>query len=177
MKIIFLDIDGVLNHQLHYSSPEFNESKKDVDKEKQKVDYELRQFNGYSIGLLNGLTDDTGAKIVISSSWRKGRTVGELRDLFEKVGISGQVIDKTPVLNFIGVEDYHYSVPRGCEIKAWLELNKGRLGSKITEVEYVIFDDDSDMLWWQRNNYLWVDPYCGLTPNIIYKAKRILMKN
>jgi hypothetical protein len=34
---------------------------------------------------------------------------------------------------------------------------------------------DSDMLWWQREHFIWVDPYCGLTPNLIYKAKMKLL--
>lgn len=77
-------------------------------------------------------------------------------------------------MRFTGIEDYNYSVPRGCEIKTWMELNKDILGEKMTKAKYVILDDDSDMLYWHRNNYLWVDPYCGLTPNLVQKAKFIL---
>ena len=39
---------------------------------------------------------------------------------------------------------------------------------------YVILDDDSDMLYWQRNNYINVDQYVGLTPKQVYKATRFL---
>lgn len=167
-KLLFLDIDGVLNHQLWYSSVE--DKKQNTHEE-----WENSQFCPWSVGLLNKLTDETKSKIVVSSSWRQGKTVQELQDLFEKVGITSEVIDKTPKLYFNGIEDYTYSVPRGCEIKAWMELNKDKLGSGIGKYDkYVIFDDDSDMLYWQRNNFLWVDPYCGLTPALIFKAKQIL---
>ena len=44
------------------------------------------------------------------------------------------------------------------------------------EINYVIFDDDSDMLLWQRENFFWVDRYCGITSTILYKAKRFLLK-
>lgn len=165
MRIIFLDIDGVMNHQLWFESilgkPEFKREKKN--------DYR-RYFSTFAVKLLNNLTDETGAKIVVSSSWRNGRTVAQLRKMFRDNGITGKVIDKTPYLSY---EGYSSSVPRGCEIHAWLEINKKKFGDS---VKYVIFDDDSDMLWWQRNNFLLVDTYCGLTPNLIYKAKNILTK-
>ena len=166
-KFIFLDVDGVLNHQQWFGSAECKENK--------GGDYEKSQFSPISVALLNNLTDVTGADIVVSSSWRKGRTLEQLQELFESVGITGKVIGMTPCLYFTGLEGYSYSVPRGCEIKAWLETNKGILGEKMSKVRYVILDDDSDMLLWQREHYLWVDPYCGITPNIIYKAKKILM--
>lgn len=32
------------------------------------------------------------------------------------------------------------------------------------------------MLLWQKDNFICVDGYCGLTPKIIYKAEKILGK-
>lgn len=166
MKLIFLDIDGVLNHELYYRSD-------DYPKGDEGINWDILQISRKSIELLNKLVEDTGAKVVISSSWRKNRTVDELKLLFNKCGFIGEIIDKTPVL-FFGNNDYKYSVPRGCEIKAWLELNKDILNAKIEDVRYVILDDDSDMLYWQRDKFLWCDPYCGITKNTVYKATRIL---
>ena len=134
-----------------------------------------RWFNPRCVELLNDLTDKTEAKIVVSSTWRLGKTVEQLQDLFSEVGVTGEVIDKTPRLLFTGVEDYSYSVPRGCEIKAWLKTNKGILNVKLSKVKYVIYDDDGDMLWWQRKNFLQVDPYSGLTPSLIHQGKQILL--
>jgi hypothetical protein len=171
MKIIFLDIDGVLNHELWYKYEQEQRKGVPIDN---KSDYDISQFCTWSVGLLNGLTNDTGAKIVLSSSWRKGKSLDDIKTLFEKVGITGEVIGLTPCLYFTGLEGYGYSVPRGCEIKAWLETNKDILDDKMSKVKYVILDDDSDMLYWQRDKFLWVDPYAGITRNTVYKAKMIL---
>lgn len=163
---VFVDVDGVLNNEIWYASEECR-------KINQETEYFRRNFDPRCVDLLNSLTDKTGAKIVVSSSWRTGRTVEELQQLFSSVGITGKVIDKTPRLCF-GNEGYDKSVPRGCEIKAWLESNKGILSTKFSKAKYVILDDDSDMLLWQRDKFLQVDSYCGLTYNIIEKAVHIL---
>lgn len=170
MKLIFLDIDGVLNHELWFKE-RFNSLKKSHGDEK--------FFDPKSVGLLNFILSETDAKIVVSSSWRLGRSVDDLKEIFSKVGVDPSlIIDKTPMLSFqdlkINNQEYHYSVPRGCEIKAWMECNKNILGDKISKVRYIILDDDSDMLFWQRNNYLQVDSYCGLTYNLAHKAIQIL---
>lgn len=169
-KYIFLDVDGVLNHETWYTSEQFKELNKIDDK-----DYEVLQFCPWTIGVLNTLTHNTGAKLVISSSWRKGRTLEQLKELFESVGVTGEIVGATPCLYFTGLEGYNYSVPRGNEIKAWLETNKDLHGQKMSDIRYVIFDDDSDMLYWQRNNFIWVDPYAGLTKNLAFKAEQILL--
>jgi hypothetical protein len=168
MKIIFLDIDGVLNHQLWFK---IQKNKKVIDTD---LEYNRSMIDETRVDLLNDLIKETKAKVVISSSWRKNHTKEELQIMLEDKGFVGEIIGLTPCLRFTGFEGYVYSVPRGNEIKAWLETNKGILNNKMSKVPYVIFDDDSDMLLWQRENFFWVDPYCGLTPNIIYKAKRFL---
>lgn len=172
MKIIFLDIDGVLNHQLWSSTDEF----KKRCKRKNKNDVSC-WFCPQSVDYLNTIIKETDAKIVVSSSWRLGRTIEELKKLLADNNIIGEVIGKTPHLLFKNLANYHYSVPRGCEIKAWLETHKSILEEKISKAKYVILDDDSDMLYWQRNNYIQIDSYCGITPSTILKAINILGKN
>lgn len=184
MKIIFLDIDGVLNHELWFKSKKHSMLNKEVTKldregkrEEAKELYDLSMFDPEKIELLNSLIDDTGAKIVVSSSWRKNRSLEELEYLLnERLNIRGEVIGKTPVLHYqpLPNEDYDYSVPRGCEIKAWLEINKGILGQKMSKVKHVILDDDSDFLYWQRYNYVRVDRYCGLTSTNVHHSRIIL---
>ena len=157
MNIIFLDIDGVLNHELWYEklhttlSP-YNLSKltkeeKDIDKDK--------------ILLLNEFCEETKSKVVISSTWRIGRTIEELKEMFLRIGATFEIIDKTGKC---------CSGIRGVEIYNWINKNPEK------EINYVIFDDDSDMLLWQRENFFWVDRYCGITSTILYKAKRFLLK-
>lgn len=172
MKIIFLDIDGVLNNQLFYTeidqATRFKQSKEDAPLGSCDIDSRC-------IGLLNHIIDKTGAKVVISSSWRQGKTIEELTYILNYCGFIGEIIGKTPYLQFkSNLENYNYSVPRGCEIKAWIETNKDILGSKVLKLKYVILDDDSDMLYWQRDNYFLVDGYCGITPNLAYRVIRFL---
>lgn len=173
MKLIFLDFDGVIAaYELFWREKSQAERHKDLHSNAPKG---AEDICTEKIKLLNNLIEDTGAKVVVSSSWRHNRTVEQLQEVLDYRGFKGEIIGKTPALYFQNTEDYKgYSVPRGCEIKAWLEMNKGILNEKISKVKYVILDDDSDMLYWQRNVFLWVDPYCGLTPNIIYKAKQML---
>ena len=116
---------------------------------------------------LNELIEKTGAKIVVSSTWRIGTSVESLQTTLEKKGFVGEIIDITP---------------RGCaccqrgnEILAWLKKNEEVIGKPYREYNsYLILDDDSDMLYWQRNNFMWVDGHVGLTPTITYKAIRLL---
>lgn len=42
------------------------------------------------------------------------------------------------------------------------------------ESKYVILDDDSDMLYWQRNNFILIDRFVGLTMGNVFQAKKIL---
>lgn len=148
MKIIFLDFDGVLNSQLFYKN---RKTFKDIDEK--------------SVSFLNDLVRQTEAKIVVSSSWRIGRTINDLQKILDYNGFKGEILDVTPCLNTL----------RGNEIHAWIQDYKQKSGYDLyRKGTYVILDDDSDMLYWHRNNFLWVDPYAGLTPNLVYKAERIL---
>ena len=175
MKLIFLDIDGVLNHELFYKSGSREERFKLANEEKD-LPYGCSNIDPEKVSLLNTLIKETGAKVVVSSSWRTGRSVEDLQAVLDWNGFQGEVIGKTIRLGFKTPKDvdYNYSVPRGCEIKAWLEMNKSILNAKISKVRYVILDDDTDFLWWQRNNFIHVDSYCGITYNTIHKAKHIL---
>lgn len=184
MKIIFLDIDGVLNHELWYKSRTHSELTMEELKlvaqgkiKESKLLYDKNQFDPERVELLNSLTDDTGAKIVVSSSWRKSRTLEDMQLLLnEIVGVKAEIIGLTPYLQFFDPdnEEYKYSVPRGCEIKAWIDKNIEDKHSDSCEFKYVIFDDDSDMLYQQKNNYIRVDRYCGLTSTNIFFARQIL---
>jgi histidinol phosphatase-like enzyme len=159
MKIIFLDIDGVLNSDTWYK--------------KRKTDFCIHEeFDPFLVQQLNQLIKDTKAKIVISSSWRKSHTLEEMQKLFKQVGIRAEIIGMTPVLKYA---NHTMSVPRGCEILKWLQDNEGLLGTQVHNFKnYVILDDDSDMLYWQRNNFFLVDRYVGLTPNLVYRITNFL---
>lgn len=159
-KIIFLDFDGVLNNQLWYVANKGSRGRDDLDPQ--------------AIKYLNNLISETSAFVVVSSTWRLGRTVEELQEILDRNGFTGTVIGKTKDLR-IGQDGD--CVLRGNEILCWLKDNPQLYGCSYWDYKnYVIFDDDSDMLLWQKDNYIQTDAYCGLTPTNCYKAKKILMR-
>lgn len=117
MKIIFCDIDGVLNED---TTPTRTKSRVIfVDEEKL-----LR---------LKRIVDATGAKIVLSSTWRYDRDDPkcngdflELQDAFHNVGL--EFYDYTPI-DAIGMR-------RGMEIRLWLGRHRGEVD------RFVILDDE-----------------------------------
>ncbi len=119
MKVIFLDIDGVLVN----SSSLLTTS-----------DSYIPDSN--CLRLLNGLIKRTDSRIVITSAWRIGRTLVELQELLSGWGVDGIVLDKTPNSPNSREED------RGFEIQLWLDDRKKSRG----DVEsFVILDDNNHM--------------------------------
>jgi len=135
MKIIFLDIDGVLNNFSSYTN-------------KTTVVWESD-----CVERLNKIVEKTGAKIVISSTWRFSRR--HIDAYTNDMGIKGEIIDKTPRSTF-------FSACRGDEILEWINEHK--------EVEkFVILDDDSDM--GDLFKYLiQINPEFGLTDSDVEKV-------
>ena len=111
MKVIFLDIDGVLN------SDEY------IDKiKKLNVNTIKRKVSVNKISLLKKAVDATGARVVLTSSWRYRRDGTLLKGLLLKYGICA---DSTPFMDN----------KRGLEIKKYLLDNP--------DVEdFVILDDE-----------------------------------
>jgi hypothetical protein len=129
IKVIFLDIDGVLN-VMYPGRDEYG-----------------RLFHPEFVDNLKRIIDETDAKIVISSTWRYGG-LQRMKDLWEFRGLPGEVIDITIDCNVLvndGRFDYYDEVKRGHEIQEWLDTH-----SNIEN--YVILDDDNDFLSNQRGN-------------------------
>ena len=159
MKIVFLDIDGVLN----------NETCDYVDLAVGRFGRKQEYIDFDCIARLNKITDETGAVIVVSSTWRFGLSVDELITLFHALGITGKVIGKTDQ------KENNYTF-RGNEIFKWINDNISATGHKYRWefTDYVIIDDDSDMLLWQFNNFVHTDGRIGLTDVDAEKAISIL---
>ena len=153
MKIIFLDIDGVLNSKKWFLSPE----------QAEKESYIEKSFDPKAVELLNTILKETSAKIVVSSSWRLWMSVEELAELLNGRWVIGEIIWKTPNLRSKGKE-----VKRGEEIEYW--LNNNDLEIK----EYIIIDDDSDMLSSQKNNFIHTSFETWLTKQSVTKSIKIL---
>jgi hypothetical protein len=138
-RVVFLDIDGVL-------AP-------------------IRRWDRYGelepacIEVLNEIVASARADVVISSTWRHGRTVAELQAMLEAKGFTGRVVDKTPT-GAPGAE-------RGDEIAAWLAEHA--MGG------YVIIDDHVDM-GELRTELVLTHPGRGLQPADARRAIEILMR-
>lgn len=159
MKVIFLDIDGVLN-VIGQGHDEFGQI-----------------FHQHFMDNLKRIVDETGAKIVMSSSWRHAG-LEKMQAMWKKRGLAGELIGVTPDLwRNVKHKDYHEKLQRGDEIQAILDQYY-----QITN--YVILDDDEDMLDSQLGNFVCCSnninhPDCidigyGLTNECTNKAIRIL---
>jgi hypothetical protein len=137
--VIFLDIDGVL-------AP-------------------IRRWDRYGdldpacIRVLNEIVAGGGADVVVSSTWRYGKTVAELQEMLDAEGYRGRVLDKTPT-----------SAPgadRGDEIAAWLADH--------AVDGYVIIDDHAD-LGELRTQLVQTHPAHGLQPADAPRAIAMLLR-
>lgn len=163
LKILFLDFDGVVNHELFFRDR--HEGRNDA----MKLEHPLSEIDPISVGFVSQIVEQTGAKVVVSSSWRLGRTVKELQDMLEQCGFTGEVIGTTPVLDM-----HHDALVRGNEILKWMIDNKNLVGSHFYYRNYCILDDDQDFLLYHKDNFIQIDSYCGVTPKDAQRAIKIL---
>lgn len=130
MKIVFLDFDGVLNNHDYLYGLGDNPLATGSDD----------QIDPKAVAKLNRIYRETGAVVVVSSTWRLTRTVPELRQLLRSKGLRLEVIGKTPA--HIGRGPVVFADRRGEEIHWWL-TNAEEYGVEVES--FVILDDDSDM--------------------------------
>lgn len=150
-RILFLDIDGVM-------VIDFSKDNRDED--------HVHLFNPVSVNLLNSIVEITSCHIVISSSWRKRDAVW-IRKIFKERGFkySERIIGETMRGHYFVTRGAHLPIPRGIEIKAWLDLfvRKTELGFTNKDYQYAILDDDADMLLEQKDCFVQTDSEKGLT--------------
>lgn len=114
-KVIFLDIDGVMN----------NASTR-PDERRGLVAW----LDPSNVEVLNRLVRATGAVVVVSSTWRVSMPLDELRGHFAAAGCLAEIADYTP-----DIDGYH----RDHEIAAWLA------GQPLPPRRYAILDDQHTM--------------------------------
>ncbi len=116
-KFIFLDFDGVLNNRRYNLY-------RNIHHLPEKDEFGVL-FDPDCVAALKHIIDETGAEIVVSSSWKDYMTMGEIRDMWRKRNLPGTPIDVTPTI----------SQHRGEEIEAWLSAHPN-------PCQYVIIDDE-----------------------------------
>jgi hypothetical protein len=146
MKIIFLDIDGVLNSDEYYRS---------VDRTRR----DWNRFDPKVVAHIKRLIEEFSATIVISSTWRFG-AVKMLNDELIKSGLKKYLNKdwKTPQV---------YPSHRGTEIRMWLD-NQAYMSN------YLILDDDTNILEEQIPNFVQTNLQLGMQAEHYYKAREIL---
>ncbi|MBQ0084071.1 MAG: hypothetical protein KBS52_04825 [Clostridiales bacterium] len=152
MKILFLDFDGVVNSGAYRENFEL---------------YEANPIEPQKLELIKRIADETSAKIVLTSTWRKfwredGPQDNEKGILIERLfGDCGlKVCSKTPELDFFC---------RDKEVKAWLESNP--------EAEaYCVLDDLSEFFEEPsvKEHLVLTNSETGITEEDVSKAIGIL---
>ncbi len=83
-SILFLDIDGVLNSEDYASLY--------TEKEWDNLTYIERHIDDKAVQLINYICDNTKAQVVISSTWRYGRSVEQLQEILNSRGATFKII-------------------------------------------------------------------------------------
>ncbi len=166
-KVVFLDIDGVLqpggrqfrfDHNLDELQKKFGEKNPEYLKmDKYDIGATYYDWDLEAVELLRNLLIMNEAKIVISSAWRTSKNLDQLKLLFNFYELDNYIIDATPILYLKG---------RAAEIQQFLDEHP--------EIEkFVILDDDS---WSFKGVFTGTFVYC---PNVFNrecfdKANKIL---
>lgn len=152
-KYIFLDFDGPLNTgRGEFMNP----------------DRYGHHFDNMAVRNLRRIIEKTGAQIVVSSSWRH-LGLEKIREIWTKWGLPGEIVGCTP-----GVwGDGRIFDTRGEEIQQWLDENVE------DDYAYVIIDDmdNSEAGEGQEDNWIEVDPHCGISYDDADCAIEILNKD
>ncbi len=149
MKIIFLDIDGVLNSEVYFKS----------------VNTKIKgwtRFDPKAVNIVKKLAEEYEAKIVMTTLWRivfKKELAVELK--------------KSGLVNYLH-KDWQTSVTdpphRGNEIQLWLDNHP--------EVsDYIVLDDDDDILEKHKHRSVLTEMYEGLTESHYFAARELFENN
>ena len=165
-KYIFLDFDGVITTL---------KSRYNLDKSK--------------CDLIQRIIDKTGAKIVVTSSWRYStveETKSSLTKIDDRVTFTPRWVDDIVgvtirAFQYLDKSKIHLDTPRGVEIKQWIDTHihsdngHNYLYKQVgKDFEYIILDDDSDMLLEHSNHFIKTDAYEGITEDQVELAIKIL---
>ena len=138
MKVLFLDIDGVVNCK--------------TTSQRHRGYIGIDPYLAFLVGKIT--LDVSDLNVVLSSSWRTFHDDG-MEEISKQVC---PLFDITPVLGRPAGTGIEYC-ERGREIKAWLELHPN-------VEKYAIVDDENDMLPEQQQHFFKTSWDTGITPEI-----------
>ena len=169
MRVIFLDIDGVLN-----AANDFGGRKKPNPIVTSDSGARYWGISRTKTKELKWIVDKTDAKIVLVSSWKRdyaeylknrtNRTGKYLHNKLKKVGLS--IYDHT---NYLAVGFHSY---RGHEITTWLASQSEPIDSWIV-LDDEVFSDYSDSI---KQNLILTSEYDGLTHELAKLAACKLLR-
>lgn len=161
MKVIFLDIDGVLNSVKTSQEWRNRTGKQGYGGYFREGDVCTDEHIKWGIDLvfnLRMIVEETGSLIVISSTWRNDFSLNKFKEMFAVYGWNqAPIMAKTPYFSY---------KHRGREIKKWLEDNQVDA--------YVILDDETDILEEQFQFWVNTDPKIGLSNEDVELAINVL---
>lgn len=142
--LILLDLDGVVNGKRYRDSlPDPIEDPSDC-------------FCKERVARLNDVIKATGAKVVLTSDWRRVHPVKRIDTWLKMRGFKGEIIGETPVRNY-----------RFQEIRAWLEEHRVGLFQVVVFEDQHHFPADIEART-VRTQYL--GPDAGLQPRHVQRA-------
>ena len=121
MRIIFLDIDGVLATSACYGRGKNNK-------------WDAYMFDHKAVAVLNFALQETGAEIILTSDWRIQYTLQEMREIFCHNNVIKGPIGFTP--NSITYTGMNLEGGRSDEIEMWLKIHAWK-----HDINYVVVDD------------------------------------
>lgn len=146
--VLFLDFDGVLNNTQWFFLQ--HKKRKEAERLGKVIKYSHHdQLDPGNLRNLENLVNRVpGLLLTISSTWRKGKTIDELRNYLTPYVQRSRVVGITP-------DDP--SQLRHVEITRWLKSNEGKVGA------WAAVDDDIFDMIPLGENFFHVDRERGLT--------------
>ena len=156
MNILFMDFDGVISSTKYpgkniiFNGTELKDTKHD----------------SYLIENINVFTEIyNNVSLVISSSWRLSFSLCDIRALGSAMGLKAEIIDMTPDLPVISLEDH-----RAREIERWIFTNSSKVE------HFIIIDGSSSAGVLHPNQFVKVDPTIGFDAFTLERAILIMGK-
>ena len=148
MRVIFLDMDGVLNSAEYFAT--------NPDRDPHHPEYIVPEgddswwtcmVDRIAVRRLNTLVEVSDAKVVISSSWRDHCDPEQMQRILDAREFTGEVIARTPLATEMP-KPLAARALRGLEVEVWLTKNK-----HLDIEKFVILDDLGE------NSFAHMTPY------------------